>query len=316
MSSEDQRVLFWLKYRFIGDAVLTTPLLHAVASKYKTPDVLTARHLQPLLMGEPGIRLVENPKVKAASDFFRQVAWLRRQRYDLAIIVNRSFRSALAARLAGIRRRVGFPTEGRGFLLTDRVPYDPIGFEGGCYSRLGDPLGLDVPSHPPKLTLSEAERELGGHWSKGAVVGIQPGASVPQRALPTEHAALIANALAADGNRIALFGGEAERPAADALLPLIESPPVDLIGKCSLRETMCALSGLRVYVAADSGLVHVSAGLGVPTVTTFSLTPAAKWGHNYSPHKVFTAPEGDMARMDADAVLAAAREQLGVTRRP
>lgn len=306
MSSE--RVLVWLKYRFIGDAVLTTPLLHAIAHRSR-PFVLTAPYLRPLLEAEP-IQCVDQARVKGVGAFAKQLREIRAGKYDVAVIVNRSFRSALMARLAGIPRRIGFPTEGRGPLLTDRVPYDAVGPEGACYARLGAPLGLDVPACPPTLTLRQDERAEGTKRLQGATVGFQPGATSKWRAIPVQHAATIVNAITDAGHRVAMFGGQAEREWCDALLPLLRERPVDLVGECSLRETMSALAGLAVYVAPDTGLVHTAVALGTPTVAMFSLAPGRKWGHHYAPHAVFDAPDADMQRMDVDAMIASALERL------
>src|SRR5690606_19689918 len=46
---------------------------------------------------------------------------LRRDRFDLAVLLTNSFRSGLVARLAGIPRRLGYARDGRSWLLTDRV---------------------------------------------------------------------------------------------------------------------------------------------------------------------------------------------------
>jgi heptosyltransferase-2 len=303
-------VVVALKYKYIGDAVLATPLLRALAGSYNRPHVLVAPHLKQLLQEEPGLEFLDAESGKSVSQFFSQLRTLRGGKYDVALLVNRNVRSALLARLAGIKRRIGFPTEGRGFLLTDRVPYDDIGPEGASYARLGEPLGLAVPTFPPTLSVSDAERALGERLLDGATVGIQPGASWSTRALPTEFAAQIANELSAAGHSVALIGGKDERSFTEALLPKLRKPPADLVGNCKLRETMGALAGLKVFIAADSGIVHTAVALGVPTVTTFSLSPALKWGHDYPPHRVFVAPDRDMTKMDVDGVIAAAFERL------
>ncbi len=306
MSSE--KVLVWLKYRFIGDAVLATPLLHALAAHYDGPQVMTAPHLQLLLKGEPGLQLIKNSNKRGASDFFRQLTSLRKERYTIAVIVNRSFRSALMARMAGVKRRIGFPTEGRGFLLTDSVPYDSEGFEGECYARLGDPLGLNVVARPPKLTISEDERAKGDALRNGARIGLLAGCTVTERAITTQMAAEIENLL---GEPVVLLGAAEERRFIDPLLPLLVHNPVDLVGACSLRETMGVIAGLKLVIGPDSGLIHVSAGLAVPTIATFCYSPHEKWGHHYSPHTVFQTPDRTMETMDVSAVLSAAEQVLG-----
>ncbi len=305
MSSE--RVLVWLKYRFIGDAVLTTPLLHALAARYERPDVLTAPHLRVLLSGEGGLDFVENNQDRGLRAFMQQVRTVRHAKYDLAVVVNRSFRSALVAKLAGIPRRIGFPTERRGFLLTDRVPYLVDGFEGECYARLGDPLGLKVQAQPPRLTMSTAELEAGAKLKEGARVGLVPGCTVTERGIPSGKAAEIAHEL---GEKVLLIGAANERSFVEPLLPLLKVPCVDLVGSCTLRESMAAIAGLDVLIGPDSGLIHIAAGLGVPTITTFAFSPAEKWGHKYAPHTVLKTPDQTMVSMNVPAVVAAARVHL------
>lgn len=300
----NDRTLIWLKYRFIGDAVLSTPLIHAVADHFGAADVLAAPHLVELLRQEPKITLHEDTKLRGTKLFLNRLKWLRKQRYSCAVIVNRNFRTALLARLAGIPRRIGLDTEGRGILLTDRVPYDRTKHEAIAYARLGEPLGLTIEPLPPRLHVSPEERARGLDLLAGTRIGVQPGSTMHDRTFPADVLAKIINEL---GEPVALFGAGSEKAYADALAPLLDRAPVDLVGKCNLRESMGALANLDTFVAADSGLVHISAALGVRTVATFSLTPHFQWGHHYEPHRVLHAPEGAMARMDPAEVVAAIR---------
>lgn len=301
----DERTLVWLKYRFIGDAVLATPLIHAVSAHVGQAEVLGASYHLELLAHEPRLTLHLDTKLRGNRVFLDRLRWLRAQRFNQAVIVNRNFRTALLARLAGIPRRIGFNTEGRGLLLTDRVPYDPLKHEAISYARLGEPLGLKIEPLPPSLSVSDAERQHGAELRQGATVGIQPGSTGADRVFSSEMLGDIVNRL---GERVVLFGAQSERSFADALLPHLKAAPVDLVGKCSLRETMAAMSGLNVFNAADSGLVHIAAALGVRTVATFSRTPAHQWGHDYAPHRVFVAPEGLMSNMNVETVAQAILE--------
>ncbi|MGL1297071.1 glycosyltransferase family 9 protein, partial [Vibrio parahaemolyticus] len=85
--------------------------------------------------------------MNASTSFARR---LRAGRFDVALVVNRSFRSALTARLADIRVRCGHSVERRGMLLTHPVRYDWKKNEAECYLDLGRALGLDMPSIEPK----------------------------------------------------------------------------------------------------------------------------------------------------------------------
>lgn len=303
----NERTLIWLKYRFIGDAVLATPVIHAVAEKVGRAELLGASYHLELLAAEPRLDLHLDTKLRGMPVFLDRLRWLRRQQYSQALIINRNFRTALLVRLAGIKRRVGFNTEGRGLLLTDRVPYDPTLKEAANYARLGQPFGLEVAPFPPRLTLTDEERLRGQRLVKGARIGLQPGSTGADRIFPPELLAEIANRL---DEPVVLLGAKSERSFADKLLPHLRLPPVDLVGSCTLRESMAALAALQVMAGPDSGLMHTSVAVGTRTVTTFSRTPAPQWGHDYAPHRVLIAPQGDMAQVAADDVIGAIREGL------
>lgn len=298
------RTLIWLKYRFIGDAVLASPLVHAVSAKMGHADLLGAAYHLELFAEEPRLTLHLDTKLRGTRAFLDRLRWLRQERFAQAVIINRNFRTALLARLAGIPRRIGFATEGRSFLLTDRVPYDPTQHEAIAYASLGKPLGLGFAPLPPCLHVSEAEAAQGRDLLQGATVGIQPGATGADRIFPPDRLADIVNQL---DQPVALFGAASERAFTEAVLPRLRKTPIDLVGKCTLRESMAALSQLSVFAAADSGLVHTAVALGVRTVATFSRTPAHQWGHDYAPHRVLVAPQGIMADVPIADVVSAIR---------
>ena len=96
----------------------------------------------------------------------------------------------------------------------------------------------------------------------------------------------------------------------EALAAELKEPAVNLIGALSLKETMATVAQLRLMIGADTGLMHIAAAVGCPTITAFARTPATKWGHNYSPHHVLVAPGQEMSELDAETYLDAARRVL------
>jgi ADP-heptose:LPS heptosyltransferase len=85
---------------------------------------------------------------------------------------------------------------------------------------------------------------------------------------------------------------------------------VDLAGKCSIRETMGLLAGLRLTAGSDTGVMHLAAGVGCPTLTVFGPNPASKWGHLYPPHRVIEACGGDIKTVSAADLVGAADSAL------
>lgn len=307
----EERLLLSLK-AYLGDAVMAAPLLDVLGREYRHVSVLTAPFVEPVLWA-PGRNFEYRPLLKDRSPWavLTHAMQLRKQRFGVSVLLNRSFRAALVARLAGIPRRVGHASEGRTGLLTDAVPFDEEKFEAYCSLDLARALGLDAPDVRPRLAVTNTEIEAGDRLRAGGDVGMQPGARFPEKQLPEPVLEEVARRLQAQGRRLVLLGGKEEREDAERLASRLSAPVVDLVGRTSLRETLGVLAGLGAMVGADTGVMHLGVGVGCPTVTIFGPTPIKKWGHDYAPHRVLLAPEGKMANITADAISEPLFEVLG-----
>ena len=125
-----------VRYRFIGDTILTVPFLRNLrrAYPYAKIDMLVSPVSGDLLETCPYIdnliyfdttrkHRYEHGKLGKKS-FWHYVKLLKNEKYDKAYVLKRSLSSAALCTFAGIKNKVGFNTEGRGLLLTKRVPYD------------------------------------------------------------------------------------------------------------------------------------------------------------------------------------------------
>lgn len=277
------RELVWLKYRFIGDAVMATPLLRAVhASPFSHLKILASNHLTEMFAKEPYASHVEaTGRLKGVGSFFDQVRKLRAERFDRVFLVNRSARSALISRFAGIKIRVGHTTEGRAALLTHGVPYDTAKYEAACYGDLCRAVGVECDDSRVFLQRSDSLP------ARSTAIAIQPGSTSVHKAVRPEHFALLVECIRDRGNDIILLGGKDERSYGDALLAFTGPKGiVDLIGACTLTQTMARIAGVEKLFCGDTGLVHIGAALDTPTVSVFASTSASKWGHHYGPHRV------------------------------
>jgi heptosyltransferase-2 len=136
--------------------------------------------------------------------YWELVKTLRLRRFDCAIVLPNSFRAALIARLSGAKRRIGYDRDGRGFLLTDRIPVKNR--RGGRWSpqRTLRSLRTSDPSVPSYRSLP---------WKGAFVPSIQMGTKLPVRLgryvpLPlVEYYADLAEAVGCErpGDRLELF---------------------------------------------------------------------------------------------------------------
>lgn len=306
----EDRVLLYLK-SYLGDAVMVTPLLRQLESEFSNLTIITAPFVQPVLWTpDRENRYLPANKTRSPWGVVLQANRLRREGFDVAVLVNRSFRTALISRLAGIPRRIGHGNEGRDRLLTDVIPFAEGEFEAKSSLDLGKPLGLKDGNVYPSLPLTEAERERGRSLVGQGVVGIQPGARFPKKQLPFEVQRELARRLQSEGFGIAFLGGKEEREDAERLAAELEQPVVNLVGETSLRETLGVLANLKASAGADTGLIHLAVGVGCATVAVFGPTNADKWAHAYPPHKAVRAPNKDIKQVAAESILQPLLETL------
>src|SRR5437763_2788584 len=127
MSVNPQRILV-VQPSWVGDAVMATPTLRALRELYPSAHIsyLLRRYVKPIYAGMPWAdKLVTyrtgKSRGKAGKGPFDLAARLRAGKFDLAILLPNSFKSALICKMAGIDRIIGYERDGRGFLLTDKL---------------------------------------------------------------------------------------------------------------------------------------------------------------------------------------------------
>ncbi len=328
-----RRILIATKFRFIGDTLLATPIFRAARAQWPDAHIalLTGKNARVLLQNNPYLdEIIEFDPYKSDKGwgaYFRLARRLRGGRFDLCLALNRSFHSALAPRLGGVRLRAGFRSEGRGPLLNCPVDYDRDKSEIACYFDVLHAVAPFAPVNPAlELWISAEETEtacrfLEAAWggeraSRTRLVGIQPGASQARKRWGAAGFARVADALVAGDPslRLALIGGPDERDACDEMLalcaPQTRARAASFAGACDLRGSLALVSQLGLFLGNDTAIMHSAVALGVPTVALFGPTNPRKWGNYGRHHRVLESPDGTMASLPADDVRDAAQALL------
>ncbi|MGD2108200.1 MAG: glycosyltransferase family 9 protein [Phycisphaerae bacterium] len=148
VNSDPESILVVLP-TWVGDFVMATPTLRAIRGRFAESRIvfLIEPNLRDLVRGGDWMdECVEWPAKEFRTPLrrpYRDLVWaLRKERFDWAILLPNSFRSALIARLGGAVRRFGYDRDGRGFLLTDRLPVKNLRGEQGVASH-SDAEGRD-----------------------------------------------------------------------------------------------------------------------------------------------------------------------------
>jgi len=231
--------------------------------------------------------------------------------FDEVVLIDRSFRSGVAAWLSGAKVRVGHSTEGRGMFLTGKTPYSASDYEIDCFVQLVRMLGINGEAPPPKLDVSDDELAAGKTLLQDATIGFQPGARYEEKRYPLDLLAVVAREAIGAGHRLALFGGPEEAETCTEFASHFSSGDIVMLaGAAGLRTAMGAAKHLRVIVGSDTGWMHVCAALETPTITMFGPNPASKWGHREIGHTVLTSPDGKMSQIQVEDVLGALRPLL------
>ena len=324
---------------FLGDVVLTTPLLSALRRRIapRRLAVLVRPEAVALVAGHPDVDqvLVDDKRGtdRGLGGLVRTARRLRRERFDLVVSPHRSLRTALVLAAARIPRRVGFRESRGAFLYHERVHRDRARHDVERNLALAAPFGagredryaLHVPVLPDAAARAAALLPPGG----GALVGVAPGSVwATKRWSPEGFAAVIAG-LSADGARCVLLGTRDEARLAEEIRTLGGGRATVLAGRTDPATLVGVIDRLSLLVANDSAPMHIACARGVPVVAVFcATTPALGYGP-YGPHATVveadlecrpcarhggpSCPRGTedcMRLVPAGAVLAAARAAL------
>jgi heptosyltransferase-2 len=221
--------------------------------------------------------------IRAKIAFIRD---LRRRLFDKVYVLKRSLSSAVIAWLSGAPERIGFDTEGRGFLLTRRVPYRPDRHEVENFLDVLRADGVPVVDNHLELWPSPEESAKAGQILADAgiaddepVLAIHPFSAVTERGWPFENfSELASRCIRLTRCRPVILGGPKDRQAFDAVKHLFPQGTVDLVGRCTVRETAALLARCALFVGNDSGIMHLAAAAGTPLVALFGPQSPLRFG--------------------------------------
>ena len=268
--------------QWIGDAVMTEPLLRRLKARGERITVAALPWVAPVYRAMPQVeRVIEFPFAHGGLQWSARRAMARelRGQFDRAVVCPNSLKSALIPWWAGIAERVGYHGESRWGLLstrltnpskTDRPPM--VAFYGALSGE--DSFGTEQ----PQLTLAPTEVAAAlAPWAlaRGTYSVLVPGAEYgPAKRWPAAHFAALAGQLAqTSGQAIVLLGSAKDAPVcaeiAQAVLAAGSGLCLDLSGRTGLAEALALVSAAHAVVSNDSGMMHVAAAFAVPQVAIF-----------------------------------------------
>lgn len=282
--SPPKRILI-VQTAFIGDVILTLPLLQKVKTHFPDAEVdfIAIPSSKNLLENNPLINHLyiydKRQQDKGISAYLRLIKRLRGRQYDLALVPHRSIRSAGLVFAAKIPRRIGFDKSSGRFLFNTLLPYPKNVHEINRNLQLLTPLGIDAEKKVfPEMHFSREDEVAVQNWLKEKnlagdqkCIAFAPGSVWATKRWLPEHFAGLAKRLARNDFHIVLIGSAQDREATAMIAA--DNPQVhDAAGQFTLRQSALLIKRCRALVTNDSSPLHLAVSVRTPIIAIFGAT--------------------------------------------
>lgn len=283
----------------LGDLIMTTPLLDVLQHNYPQASItyVAGSWSKVIVEHTPAVSRVIDcgtvgiPGRYTLQDYFRLLRLLRHSSFDLAFVLDRSPMLTILPWFAGVPRRVGPDSLGRGFSLTDRVVVSTspqqLQHQAEIYLDLARAIGLSVDSPHMRFVPTAEEKQhisLDTHLRIALFPGggSNPGMQLTSKRWPLERYKEIVRRLVLErAVHILLIGGPDDKVLTQTLLEGLDVPDgmvSDLAGKTSFGEMAAYLETCALFIGNDSSPMHLAAAVGIPVIAIFGPTSPQEYG--------------------------------------
>jgi heptosyltransferase-2 len=284
--SGDTRPILIVPYMWIGDFVRGHTVVRVLKQRWpnRPIDLLVTSQCAPLVDYMPGVRsgiVWDLPRGRlAVARQWKLAAQLRARNYGTALVLPRTWKSAIAPALAHIQERVGFVGEARFGLINqwrwgEKALPRFIDKNAALALPDGAPLPPEWPVPQLRVPAEEANRwRQANGLGSGPAVALGPGSVGASKRWSYYPQA--ARLLAEQGIDIWVVGGPAEKALA-AEIVAIGGPRVRDLTGTDLRNGILAMAAADLAISNDSGLMHIAAAIGTSTMGIFGPTSPYHW---------------------------------------
>jgi heptosyltransferase-2 len=282
----------------IGDVLLSTPVIKALRDRFPQSYIamMVSPYAKDIVAGNPYLdKVIVLDKEGKHKGWFRSVKLVRelkKEKFDLALILHPASRVHLLTFLSGIPRRIGYDRK-LGFLLTDAIKHTKqLGekHESEYNLDLLRYLGIEAKDRSLFMPVRiDSEKWVQGFFKQEAVnetdrlLALNPAASCPSKIWPVERFAQVADRLAQKyGFKILVISSAKDYKLADNLIKHMHSAAINLAGKTSITQLAGILKRCQLFISNDSGPVHIACAVGTPVISIFARNQAGlspkRWG--------------------------------------
>ena len=271
---------------FIGDSVLTTPLIRKTAKLFPEAKIVVITRPQTEDIFRPmkevsQIILNDKKGWNKIAGVWKTANAIRATKADILLVPHRSFRSALIAWLSRVPVRIGFTSSEGRFFYTKTVPFSWMIHDAERNLSLlqgvvkeqftAEKLDMDYASSAEE----NVERLMKDFNLEGkTLVGIHAGSAWPTKCWPMEYYVKLISRLQTElgVQAVLVGGGKKDTDLGEKICQLSIGHAASLCGKTSLADLMALMQHLKLFITNDSGPMHIATAFGVPTLAIFGPT--------------------------------------------
>lgn len=271
---------------FIGDSVLTTPLIKKTAKLF--PDskivVITRPQTEDIFRPMKEVSKVILNDKKGWNKIFgvwKTAKAIRAEHMDILLVPHRSFRSALIAWLSRVPIRIGFTSSEGWFLYTKTVPFSWMIHDAERNLSLLQGIAKEqFKAEKLSLRYSPTAEENVARLMKDfnlngkILVGLHPGSAWPTKCWPMDYFVKLISLLETQLHvqTVIVGGGKKDADLGEKICQLSQGHCANLCGKTSLADLMALMPHFKLFITNDSGPMHIATAFNVPTLAIFGPT--------------------------------------------
>lgn len=288
-----------VRYRFIGDMILTIPFLRNLRYEYPDSqiDMLVAPNSGEVIEECPYVdnfiyfdttrkHKYENGKGQKKS-FWHYVKLLRKEKYDKAYVLKRSLSSAILCYLAGIKERIGYDTEHRSIFLTKTLKYNTQKHESLCMLDVLAADGIKVKDNYLENWINKENEEKVQKLFEGNNINpnrktavVSATASNPGKVWDIKNFAQIIQYLSNQKNiQVIFIGAPSDKTTYENIEynEELKIPPKNLCGQVNIKDSLALLKKVDFILGNDSGTLHMASSVGTKVIGLYGPMPYEKW---------------------------------------
>ena len=295
MLKERPKRILITRLRFIGDVVLTTPVIRAIRRAYPQAEIIYLAEAEPasILEHDPdlnGIIVLDRDHISTLPmgqqwrEFFHLFRRIRAYRFDLVIDLFCNPRSALLTLLSGARYRLGYDVRGRGWVYNLKIKRLASIRVLDAYLDAVRTLGISGEDDRTNISISCAEATWASTYLADCfgsddkpVIGINPGASWPAKMWGSDQFGNLINRLVSGyGAHILIIQGPGQEKIIEAVRGEIRHRH-EIVKTTSLMRLAALMHQCALFISNDCGPMHMAVAVGTPTIGLFGPSRSDIW---------------------------------------